>query len=416
MMTHLRNALLVIAATFAWLPPAARAVDITGTVQFQGQVVFAAPIPGIVETDLEVGVTEALQATGNGEQCEILATSNDNPDGTGAYPDLGTVSVQITISRGGPNIPEGACVVVVQARGTDGVSVSAKGSQTLLLTPTQIGANATVAVPTITVRESQAVAGVPYDCLKWSQKQLKYRAKCNFLLLKGGPSVALKCKDAGLKPVGCDPGDFVGAILALAHDSNDQQTDPLTAEGVDYDLLGAQVKCQQRFGKVAAKFVATRNKAVQRRCVEAGIDSSDCRGDQSRDIRSKLDLIDRCVVDQEVDLGTGRSVPDIGAPCDQCIDVGGQIDRKCMKDCLEVALGDLSDGMIGDLPECGDGIVQPGGGEFCDDGNLIGGDCCSSTCGVEAGSAEGPMGDATCSDLLDNDCDTLSDAADPDCQ
>jgi hypothetical protein len=40
----------------------------------------------------------------------------------------------------------------------------------------------------------------------------------------------------------------------------------------------------------------------------------------------------------------------------------------------------------------------------------------SSSCTVEAGSPEGPMGDATCTDGLDNDCDTLIDAADTDCQ
>jgi cysteine-rich repeat protein len=94
----------------------------------------------------------------------------------------------------------------------------------------------------------------------------------------------------------------------------------------------------------------------------------------------------------------------------------GAIDKKCLKGCFRLALDELSDGMIGDLPECGDGIVQPSGGEFCDDGNIVNGDCCSSACTVEAGTPEGPMGDGTCSDGLDNDCDTLIDAADPNCQ
>ena len=107
-------------------------------------------------------------------------------------------------------------------------------------------------------------------------------------------------------------------------------------------------------------------------------------------------------------------MPDVAAPCDVCIDGLGDIDTKCLRGCFEVALVELSDGIIGDLPECGNGIVQ--GGEFCDDGNLVNGDCCSSSCTVEAGSPEGPMGDGTCSDLLDNDCDALVDGADPNCQ
>ena len=55
------------------------------------------------------------------------------------------------------------------------------------------------------------------------------------------------------------------------------------------------------------------------------------------------------------------------------------IDRKCLKDCFQVAVGDLTDGIIGDVSVCGNGIVQPG--EFCDDGNLTPGDCCDELCG-----------------------------------
>lgn len=406
----------IVSALLVWcVAPAARAIDVTGTVQLQGQVSFAAPIPGIVETDLEVSVGETTEATGNGEQCEILAVTEDSPDGTGAYPDAGTVSVQITLSRGGPNVPDGSCIVTVQARGTDGAAVSAKGSQTVFLTAADIGANATVNVPTITVRESKAVAGVVKDCLTWSKKQLIKRGKCNFLLLKKGPSAAAKCKDGGPEPVDCDPGNFVEAILALAHDSNDQQTDAMNAEGVDFAVLKSQVLCQKRLGKAAAKFVAKRNKLVQTKCIDQGNDGEDCRAAQSQDSKSKLDQVDKCVGDQMVDGNTGRIVPDVAAPCDTCIDGGGVIDRKCLKGCLQLALDELSDGIVGDLPECGDGIVQSGGGEFCDDGDTMAGDCCSATCTVEPGTPEGPNGDPTCTDLLDNDCDTLVDAADPDC-
>jgi hypothetical protein len=107
-------ACLVAAAT-------ARASDVTGTLSLQGQIVFAAPIADINPEDLTVGVKTDTEATGNGEQCEITATTGDNADVTGAYPDAGTVTATITISRGGPQVPDGNCIVTVQASGTDGV-------------------------------------------------------------------------------------------------------------------------------------------------------------------------------------------------------------------------------------------------------------------------------------------------------
>jgi cysteine-rich repeat protein len=97
---------------------------------------------------------------------------------------------------------------------------------------------------------------------------------------------------------------------------------------------------------------------------------------------------------------------------------------------------------------CGNGIVDPG--EGCDDGNTVNGDCCDATCQPEpanapcevdgnlctvdlcdgligsapsacvfdhpAASCEGPFGDPTCSDGVDNDGDSLIDAQDPDCR
>jgi len=38
---------------------------------------------------------------------------------------------------------------------------------------------------------------------------------------------------------------------------------------------------------------------------------------------------------------------------------------------------------IGWGPICGNGVAE--GGEGCDDGNTVGGDCCSATCAVESG-------------------------------
>jgi len=229
---------LTIALASLTLPTPAAAVDYTGTVGFTGQATFAAPIPGILVTDLTVSAADETEATGNGEQCEITATTSDNPDGLGTYPDAGSVNADMTISRGGPNIPDGTCIVKVTATATDGVSVSARGSQTVFVTADNINTSATVNVDDIVVRESKAIAGIIKECQIWAKKQLKLRDKCNALLLKKGPTYADKCKDAGPEPVGCDPGNFVEAILELAHADNNQQVDAMNAESIiDQDLL-----------------------------------------------------------------------------------------------------------------------------------------------------------------------------------
>jgi cysteine-rich repeat protein len=207
----------------------------------------------------------------------------------------------------------------------------------------------------------------------------------------------------------------VEAVLVLAHADNNQQLDPPNAESIiDQALLLEQMKCQKRFGKAAVGFVNKYVNFVNKKCVVAGVDGASCRATQVNDSKKKLDQIDKCVGDQLVDGGTGRTVPVVDAPCDVCIDGLGVIDRKCLKSCFQVMLPELGDGIVGDIPECGNGILQAP--EFCDDGNLVDGDCCSDTCTVEAGSAEGPAADPTCGDLLDNDCDGDIDLADTQCQ
>lgn len=408
-----RLALASSLVIFTHVLPAA-GVDYLGTVEFEGQVIFAAPIAGIDPDDIEVKVKNMTEATGNGVKCSILSTTSDNADVGGMFPGAGTVSAEIFVERGGPQLPEGDCIVTLEARGTDGVSVSARGSTTVFVDVEDVNLQSTLSNIDITVRESKAVAGVDNDCLKWTKKQLKKRAKCNFLLLKKGSEKAEKCTDAGPEPAGCDPGDHVEAILALTHDGNDQQTDPFNAQGVDFAALKNQVICQKRLGKAAANFAKKRMKLVQKRCVAANLDSEDCRDSQTNTAKKKLDQIDKCQGDQMVDGGSGLTVPDVAAPCDTCIDGLGAIDRKCLKRCFQLSVAELTDGIIGDTPVCGDGILQAP--EFCDDGNLVNGDCCSDACTVEAGSAEGPMGDATCTDALDNDCDGDTDGADVDCQ
>ncbi len=419
----------------------ATADEVQGIVHFVGTV--SATVPGVNLEDIEVTVKSTTEATGSGEKCSILAVTSDHVSSGGTYPDTGDVSAEIKLEHGGPQPLEGDCIVTVQARGTDGVSVSARGAQVLFVSAADISGGNTL-VADITARESKAVAGLEKECFKWVKKQLAKRTRCNFLLLKKGPEKADKCKDAGPEPVGCDPGDHVEAILGLAHGMNDQQTNPELAEAVDFTELRDQVICQKHFGKAAFKFAKKRMTQVRRKCLDANLDSETCRADRSKDSKNKLDQIDRCVGDQLVDGATGRIVPDVEPPCDTCIDGLGVIDRKCMKGCFQLVVDELTDGIIGDLPVCGDGILQPP--EFCDDGNLTDLDCCSSTCTAEnlgdqtcgvgecevtvpvcqsgepvtcvpgTPGTEGPSGDPTCIDELDNDCDGDTDGADTDCQ
>jgi cysteine-rich repeat protein len=366
----------------AFVRPAA-AADVLGTIRLTGTIMFATPIPGIASEDLTVSVSPATEATSSGETCAVLSTTSDNPDAGGLYPDAGEVAVDLQIGRGGPHGPTGDCVLTLEAYGTDGVAVSARGSQRVSVSAAEIAASATVAVPEVTLRQSKAIAGVPKPCLTWAKARLVARQKCNIRLLKEGVAGAAACTDAGLEPEGCDPGDYAEALLALSFGLADQQPAPETAVGVDLSVLSAQVKCQQYIGKAAVKYAVKRVKLVRKRCVGPVADSESCREEQTREAARKLDLVDKCAVGQAVDGATGLPVPDVGAPCDACIDGAGAIDRRCLKGCLEAVAAELSDGIVGDVPECGNGVLQPG--EFCDDGNLTDGDCCSSTCTAELG-------------------------------
>lgn len=429
----------------AWTcPTTVPASDVTGTVSFQGQVSFAAPIAGIALDDMAVTPALTAEPTGNGEHCDVLAVTSDFADGLGAYPDGGTVSAQVTISRGGPNPPDGTCVLTLRAYGNDGASVSARGFVTVAVSVTDIQTSASVAAGEIVARGSKTIAGVDKLCMKWVKKQLKLRSKCNYLLLRLGPDAVLKCKDAGLEPLNCDNGDYVPGILALAHGGTDQQVNPgAVTNPIDTAVLLDQLKCQKFLGKAATNFTATRTKLVQTKCIVPAGDTRTCRDARTKDAAPKLTLVDNCLGDQMTDIMTGLLVPDMGDACAATCVAAGVIDKRCVKSCFEIQLSEASDGIIGDLPECGNGIVQQG--EGCDDGNLVDGDCCSSicapenlgnqSCGIggclvtigicEAGEpatcepgtpeVEGPMGDETCSDGIDNDCDAATDTADSSC-
>jgi len=430
-----RPLLPTLAATLL-LAPAAGALDVQGPVSFQGQVVYHEPIPGMDVAGIRVSVDPATEATGNGVRCSILTNQSDETDAGGLYPDGGSVMAELRMERGGPQMPEGACLVTLRASAWDGASTTAHGSTTMLVTAAQIGGGALDA-PLISLRASKAGAELAPECKKWVKKRLKLRDKCNALVLKlGGAAALAKCKDAPPEPLDCDPGQQVDAVLALAHGGNDQQRDVASGEAVDLATLGAQAKCQQLFGKAAVKFTSTLAARIQAECVKPGDDSADCRAQQVAAVKAKLDPIDNCSVDAAVDGGTGRTVPQVDPPCSSCT-VAGVIDRKCLKACFESNLAELASSLVGDVPVCGDGIPQ--NGEFCDDGNQDDGDCCSSLCGAEdlgdqscgVGACEvsvamcmegepllcepGAPQPEDCGNAVDDDCDGDTDGADPDC-
>jgi cysteine-rich repeat protein len=424
------------AAAVLLLAPATRAVDVQGLVSFEGQLLFNEPIPGMTPAGVQVSIDPATEATGNGVRCSILVAQSGDTDAGGLYPNSGSVTAELLMERGGPQMPEGACLVTLRASAYDGASTTAHGSTTLLVTAAQIGGG-NLSAPVIYLRASKASAELSPECKKWSKKRMKLRDACNAKILKlGGAAAVAKCKDAPAEPLDCDPGQQVDAVLALAHGANDQQLDVASGEAVDLALLGAQAKCQQLFGKAAVKFTSALAARIQAECVKPADDSAACRAQQLAAVRAKLDPIDNCSVDAAVDGTTGRTVPEVGQPCSSCI-VAGAIDRKCLKACFESNLAELASALVGDVPLCGDGIPQ--NGEFCDDGNLDEGDCCSSLCAAEdlgdqscgVGACEvtvamcveaepvlcepGDPQAEQCANAIDDDCDGLTDGADDDC-
>jgi cysteine-rich repeat protein len=412
----------------------AAADTVSGTVTFSGSVVFATPIAGIAETDLTVSSGPTIEKLGNGgEKCEFTAPGSAPVDGLGAYSSL---AVGISVTKNGNGSPENGCTVQLQANGNDGAGVSAHGTVSVEVTLLDIQNSATIAADDIVVRQSKSVAGVDKYCLKYLKKQTKFRGKCNAALWKdGGTEGAEKCKFE-LEPAGCDAANYVEATLALSFGDMDQQTDPPSALAVDLDVVGEQAKCQKYIGKAAANFFAKRNQLVQKKCVATLTDTVACRTQQTNDARSKLSIIDNCIQTQAVDM-SGLTIANVDEPCLSQAFTGLSLDRKLLRECLERELATYSDGAIGDVPICGNGVVQSG--EACDDGNNTNGDCCNSVCGFEPNPGTQTCGvgacEATanvcnlgqqvtctpnapgveagnCADLVDNDCDGLTDEAD----
>lgn len=468
----------LIGAVVALLVTSVEAHADTGEVQLQGLVTLDAGVPGTITVGMisVVPKSSAEPIGTGGTKCTVNSVTSDKPDPSGVYPGaIGAVSLNLSITKGGGGSPDpgASCLVTVAASGTDGSSSSASGSNVVVVGVSDL--NTTLTGVDITVFKSKAIAELDKQCFSWVKRQLRRRSKCNFLLLRdGGTAGAPKCKDAcrkkdldlGLTPpceltdpttLGpCDESNVVEKILAFAHESpptgNDQQSlgDPSTAQGVTYTPnadggVQEQVVCQKQFGKAAFAYMFRRTARVRANCVAAQADNEACRARESQASAKPLGKIDTCVVNQTTDPGTGRLLPQVQEPCSSMCISGGVIDRKCLKSCFQGVLDGLSDALIGEVAVCGNGIMQPAGGEFCDDGNTTSGDCCSSTCTVEnlgdqtcgvgacqvtvpvcqdgapftcipgTPGAEGPAGDPSCSDGIDNDCDGTTDGADANC-
>jgi len=93
-------------------------------------------------------------------------------------------------------------------------------------------------------------------------------------------------------------------------------------------------------------------------------------------------------------------------PEQSCFD-GNDNDCDSLTDCADTA---DCDGSTGPATTCGVGVCGSTGNLTCSGGTQV------DTCTPGTPGVEGPNGDATCSDGLDNDCDGLTDASDPDCQ
>ncbi|MEW6486271.1 MAG: MopE-related protein, partial [Pseudomonadota bacterium] len=72
--------------------------------------------------------------------------------------------------------------------------------------------------------------------------------------------------------------------------------------------------------------------------------------------------------------------------------------------------GSVDEGIAPQRISCGEGVCLRWGRAVCQNGQTV------DICTPGQPGTEGPLGDATCSDLKDNDCDGTTDAADTDCQ
>ena len=109
-------------------------------------------------------------------------------------------------------------------------------------------------------------------------------------------------------------------------------------------------------------------------------------------------------IDNDCDTLIDAGDPSCAAPqetCDNNIDDNGN----GLIDCADPQCN----GFVYGQTTCGVGACSASGQSVCQTPDVV------DTCQAGTPGGEGPFGDATCSDGIDNDCDGLTDAADPDC-
>ena len=102
-----------------------------------------------------------------------------------------------------------------------------------------------------------------------------------------------------------------------------------------------------------------------------------------------------------------RTMERVPACCGDTLCEGQETATNCPNDCAEAGGGCST---ITNRDECN---TDP---DCMWEGGKNSGQCVDQPTGCTPTGAEGPFGNATCSDGIDNDCDSLTDGSDPDCQ
>jgi virginiamycin B lyase len=148
--------------------------------------------------------------------------------------------------------------------------------------------------------------------------------------------------------------------------------------------------------------------------VDPGEECDDGNQDDCDACSSRCRLVTGCgdgVVcgDEQCDDGNATACDGCSATCTpepglRCGD--GVVSAACGEECDPPSPG-TCDTQCRRIPECGDGVVDPG--EQCDDGNAADCDGCSGRCTVETGCGDGVVcGDETCDDGNTASCDGCS--------
>jgi len=136
---------------------------------------------------------------------------------------------------------------------------------------------------------------------------------------------------------------------------------------------------------------------------EGPIGDATCSDSLDNDCDGSIDLADPgCVITCTDSDGDGYSVE--GGDC-------GEVDCNDNDASINPGATEICDGVDNNC----DGNVDEGFDADGDGYTTCGGDCDDTNPAVNLGATEGPAGDATCSDSLDNDCDGAIDAADSGC-